>query len=233
MRENRSDACLLSSRNLPRARFGRVCSSSRRSVPPMGRFSARIPWLEHPHSVGPLADPRPWGLRRVSESGGTSGSSGSEPGRRPSSATWCRFSARSSRGSCSERRSWRLGTRPFARCQDETLLSMRNEVRIATVLSAGLPRDRSQGNLSRPSVVGHPIAALPCGIHPAVSGLLRVGAARRGPAAVSASADPPRPCNRAANSPGKTAMDVLSAPAAGARLPAWDRTESHSATPPR
>jgi len=33
--------------------------------------------------------------------------------------------------------------------------------------------------------VGHPIAALPCGIHPAVSGLLRVGAARRGPPAVA------------------------------------------------
>ena len=47
-------------------------------------------------------------------------------------------------------------------------------------------------DLSRPIVVGHPIAALPCGIHPAVSGLLRGGAARRGPAAVSAAADPPR-----------------------------------------
>jgi hypothetical protein len=62
---------------------------------------------------------------------------------------------------------------------------MRNEVRIATVLCAGLPRDRSQGALSRPSVVGHPIAALPCGIDPAVSGLLREGAARRCPAAVA------------------------------------------------
>ena len=44
---------------------------------------------------------------------------------------------------------------------------MQKAARIATVLSVGRPRDRSQGAFSRPSGVGHPIAAPPCGIHPA------------------------------------------------------------------
>jgi len=60
---------------------------------------------------------------------------------------------------------------------------MPNAVRIAHVPSAVVPRDRSQGNLSRPIVVGHPVAALPCGIYAALSELTRVGAARRGPLA--------------------------------------------------
>jgi len=94
-----------------------------------------------------------------------------------------------------------FGTRPFLCCQDPALLSMQKDVRIATVRSTGRPRDRSHGDLSCPSVVGPsgqlaapsgppgPVRALESG-----SGLSACPhrQARRCPAAVSASANPPR-----------------------------------------
>ncbi|HSB73006.1 MAG TPA: hypothetical protein VLT62_27085, partial [Candidatus Methylomirabilis sp.] len=59
--------------------------------------------------------------------------------------------------SAEEQRKLRLllhkGTRPFFRCQEKFLLSMRSPVRISKSPYIVLPRGRSRENLSRPIVV--------------------------------------------------------------------------------